>query len=52
VGFLPAEVTAAPAWSYEVEPDGEGTLLTDSHEVTRPGGRIELVNRQFVLRMI
>ena len=27
-------------WSYEVEPDGEGTLLTESHEVTRPVGRI------------
>jgi hypothetical protein len=27
-------------WSYEVEPGGEGTLLTESHEVTRPVGRI------------
>ena len=27
-------------WSYEVEPDGEGTLLTESNEVTRPVGRI------------
>jgi hypothetical protein len=27
-------------WSYEVEPDDEGTLLTESHEVTRPVGRI------------
>jgi len=30
-------------WSYEVDPDGEGTLLTESHEVTRPVGRIGLV---------
>ena len=27
-------------WSSEVEPEGEGTLLTESHEVTRPVGRI------------
>jgi hypothetical protein len=27
-------------WSYGVEPDGEGTLLTESHEVRRPVGRI------------
>jgi hypothetical protein len=27
-------------WSYEVEPDGEGTLLTESHEVRRPVGQI------------
>jgi hypothetical protein len=27
-------------WSYEVELDGEGTLQTESHEVTRPVGRI------------
>jgi hypothetical protein len=27
-------------WSYEVEPDGEGTLLTESHAVRRPVGQI------------
>jgi len=31
---------SARGTAYEVEPDGEGTLLTESHEVTRPVGRI------------
>jgi hypothetical protein len=28
------------AWRYELEPDGDGTLVTESYEVTKPIGRI------------